>query len=326
MMTQHSVEIDPCLQDFEEHRPLLFSIAYRMLGTVTEAEDAVQETYVRFSSVRHDEIRSVRSFLTTIVTRICLDQLKSARATRETYVGPWLPEPLVSDPDWGPSAPADVVEDHESISMAFLVLLETLSPLERAVFLLREVFEYDYGEVARIVDRTEAACRQTFRRAKQHIVARRPRFESSREEQERLVRSFIRACEEGELSGLTQVLAEDVTLRTDGGGQRSAALNPIYGADRVARFLIAVIRKAVPLADQQARVVGVNGKAGIVVIHNGTVITALSFEAHAGRIREIDVVVNPDKLARLTRMYTNAPLLQRRPLAPVLAEDVVGEG
>lgn len=298
-MTQSSTEMDARLDAFEQHRPLLFSIAYRMLGSVSEAEDAVQETYMRFSTVPLDRVRTPRPFLTTVVTRYCLDQLKSARATRETYVGPWLPEPLVSDAESGGTTPADVVEDHESISMAFLVLLETLTPVERAVFLLREVFDYEYDEVARIVGRTEVACRQIFRRAKQHIVARRPRFDSTDEEHERLVRSFIRAAEDGEVGALTDLLAEDVTFWSDAGGKRPAALKPIRGADRVAQVMRAAVRKARILEEQEIRIVTINGKPGVITLRDGVVQAAVSFDAHLGRIHEIRLQLNPEKLSRI---------------------------
>src|SRR5215216_2375624 len=168
---------------FERHRPLLFSIAYRMLGSVVEAEDAVQEAFLRFSTAAPGDVASPKAYLSTIVTRLCLDQLKSARRTRETYIGPWLPEPLVTGAAGGARTPGDVVEDHESISMAFLVLLEQLTPVERAVFLLHEVFDYSYAEIARIVGRSEAACRQVLHRAKEHVRAHRPRFRSTRSEE-----------------------------------------------------------------------------------------------------------------------------------------------
>ncbi|MGD9891254.1 MAG: RNA polymerase sigma-70 factor, partial [Dehalococcoidia bacterium] len=289
---------------FEAYRPLLFSIAYRMLGSVSEAEDAVQETYVRFSAVALDRVRESRPFLTTVVTRICLDQLKSARVTREAYVGPWLPEPLVESLEATEPAPVDVAEDHESISMAFLVLLEALTPVERAVFLLREVFDYEYEEVGRIVGRSEPACRQIFRRAKQHIVSRRPRFDSTNEEHERLVRTFIRAAEDGEVDALTDLLAEDVIFWSDAGGKRPAALQPIRGADRVAKVMRAAIRKENLFEEQEVRIVTINGKPGILALRNGVVQAAVSFDAHQGRIHEIRLQLNPEKLNRLSRTFS----------------------
>lgn len=304
-MTAETTSLDQRALEFEAHRPLLFSIAYRMLGSVTEAEDAVQETFVRYSSVPADQVRAVRPFLTTVVTRICLDILKSARATRETYVGPWLPEPLVGESGPAGPSPIETAERHESISIAFLVLLETLSPVERAVFLLREVFDYGYDEIGRIVERGEPACRQIFRRAKQHIVARRPRFDCTDAEQERLVRSFIQASEEGDLGALNDVLAEDVTLWTDGGGRRAAALKPIHGPDRVARLVVSAVRKGAPLAEQQVQVAAVNGRPGAIIFVHGVLAAVVGFGADAGRIREIHVMLNPDKLARLAQTYNH---------------------
>jgi RNA polymerase sigma-70 factor (ECF subfamily) len=300
-MICNPTQTDERVDVFEAYRPLLFSIAYRMLGSVSEAEDAVQETYVRFSAVVLDRVREPRPFLTTVVTRICLDQLKSARVTREAYVGPWLPEPLVEGMETTEPAPADIAEDHESISMAFLVLLESLTPVERAVFLLREVFDYEYDEVGRIVGRSEPACRQIFRRAKQHIVSRRPRFDSTNEEHERLVRTFIRAAEDGEVDALTDLLAEDVVFWSDAGGKRPAALQPIRGADRVAKVMRAAIRKQHLFEEQEVRIVTINGKPGILALRNGVVEAAVSFDAHQGRIHEIRLQLNPEKLSRLSR-------------------------
>jgi RNA polymerase sigma-70 factor (ECF subfamily) len=285
---------------FEEYRALLFAIAYRMLGTVGEAEDAIQETYLRFQSVPMEEIRSPKAFLSTVVTRICLDQLKSARVSRETYIGPWLPEPIVAGVTEGVPNPADVLEERESISMAFLVLLETLTPVERAVFLLREVFDYDYSEIARIVNRSEPACRQVFHRAKEHLLARRPRFDSDPSEQERLVRGFLRACEGGDVEGLTAILSEDVVLWSDGGGRRPAALNPIRGADRVVRLLFSIIRRESYRDAHRAHVVDINGAPGIVVTAHDAAVMVLGFETDNGRIHGMHLIVNPDKLVRLT--------------------------
>ncbi|MGH2585058.1 MAG: RNA polymerase sigma-70 factor [Dehalococcoidia bacterium] len=284
---------------FQEHRALLFSIAYRMLGTVTEAEDAVQETYLRYSTAKVEEVRSPRAFLATVVTRICLDQLKSARARRETYVGPWLPEPLVSGANGGTRTPVDVVEDHESISMAFLVLLETLTPVERAVFLLHEVFDYGYDEVAGIVGRSEAACRQILHRAKGHVVARRPRFESTDEERERLVRSFLAAVEVGDVNGLMGLLAEDATLWSDGGGKRGAALKPIHGPDRIVRLFQGLLGDQRTPGTFEFALAEVNGRAGAILFLDGEIFAASCIEADRGKIQQVWVVVNPDKLARI---------------------------
>jgi RNA polymerase sigma-70 factor, ECF subfamily len=237
---------------FDRHRPLLFSIAYRMLGSVMDAEDVVQEAFLRWQRAPRAEVRSPKAYLSAVVTRLCIDQLRSARKRREEYVGPWLPEPLPTEPD---TAAID-----ESLSMAFLILLESLNPTERAVFLLREVF--DYEEISRLVGKSEANCRQIARRARDSIAARRPRFESSPEQEERLLGSFLEASLDGDMESLVSVLSEDVTLWSDGGGKTRAALNPIHGANRVSRFLFGILRQAPPgLVVRRARV---NGRPGII--------------------------------------------------------------
>jgi len=210
---------------FDRHRPLLFSIAYRMVGSVIDAEDVVQEAYLRWRrSPQEEEIRSPKSYLSAVVTRLCIDQLRSARARREEYVGPWLPEPL----------PTDAAVLDESLSMAFLVLLESLNPTERAIFLLREVFDYDYREISHLVDKSEENCRQIARRARQSVAARRPRFESTPEQEERLMGRFLEACFDGDMDGLLALLSEDVTLWSDGEGEdpRGAQPDPRCGQRR----------------------------------------------------------------------------------------------
>ena len=215
-------------EDFERHRSLLFSIAYRMLGSVTDAEDIVQETYLRWQEMPDTVVRSLKSYLSAVVTRLSIDRLRSARAHREEYVGPWLPEPLVLN---RVEEGADLIQLDESLSMAFLVLLESLNPVERAVFLLREVFDYEYEEISRIVGKSEANCRQITRRARQSVAARRPRFESSPEQEERLTQRFVDTCMSGDMEGLLELLSEDVTLWSDGGGKVAAASYPIHGPE-----------------------------------------------------------------------------------------------
>lgn len=281
-------------EPFEAFRPLLFSIAYRMLGSVAEAEDAVQDAYLRYRSTPPADIRSPKALLSTIVTRLCLDRLKSARARRETYIGPWLPEPVVTSPQ-EQDMPAAILGDRESVSLAFLVLLEKLTPVERAVFLLREVFDYEYPEIAAIVGRSEAACRQTFHRAKQHIVANRPRFSSTPAERERLTLAFLRAAEQGDLQGIVSLLHEDAVLWSDGGGKRPAALRPIVGRDRIERGLIGLFRQhreEVPSGE----IVQVNGQIGLRLHTSQGIWGIVTFETDAGRIRELRLVLNPDKL------------------------------
>ena len=282
---------------FEAYRPLLFSIAYRMLGSVTEAEDIVQETYLRYRAAPPGSIRSLKSFLTTIVTRLCLDELKSARARRESYFGPWLPEPLLSAEADARLAPGHRLEEYESISMAFLVLLESLTPIERAVFLLRQVFDYGYPEIAQIVGKREDTCRQIFRRAKQSIDERRPRFRSTPEDRQRLTVGFLRATQAGDLAGLTRLLAEDITLWADGGGKVAAATRPLHGRDAVARFILGLARKAPP--ETQFEVTQANGSPAIIVRLGGSPVAVLSLEVNGDQIRAIRSVVNPDKLRHL---------------------------
>jgi RNA polymerase sigma-70 factor (ECF subfamily) len=281
-------------EQFDAHRPLLFSIAYRMLGSVMDAEDVVQDAYLRWEKAAEAEIQSPKAYLSTIVTRLCLDHLRSARAQREEYVGPWLPEPLMSDP--APDV-ADTAALHETLSMAFLVLLESLTPVERAIFLLHDVFGYEFSEIAGIVDRSEANCRQLARRARGYVEARRPRFESSAAQQERLTQQFLRACSVGDLPGLVATLADDITLWADGGGKVQAARNPIHGADAVARFLLGVLRKAP--AGLDTRFARVNGQPGVVSYLDGRPFAVLLIDVAGERIQGLRFVVNPDKLRHL---------------------------
>ena len=229
---------------FTSARPLLFSIAYRMLGSVADAEDIVQDAYLRWQDASEVDVREPRAYLATIVTRLSINQLRSARSQRETYVGPWLPEPLVTDHAPDPSEPVELAE---SLSMAFLVMLERLSPLERAVLLLRDVFDFEYAEIGRIVDKSEANCRQLLVRAKKHLGAAETRFDVDRAQAERLMQRFTQAAGAGEIDGMVAVLAEDITLWADGGGKiKGAALRPIHGADAVARFVAGVLQRFVP--------------------------------------------------------------------------------
>src|SRR2546422_1033117 len=280
------------LEAFIALRPLLYSIAYRMLGSAMEAEDVVQESYLRWRGASDTDVRSHRAYLVTIVTRLSINQLRSARVQRETYVGPWLPEPVmtehVPDASWR-------VELAESLSMAFLVLLERLSPIERAVFLLHDVFEFEYAEIARIVDKSEATCRQILARAKKHLGGPRPRFEVAPEHAERMLERFSRAATTGDMDGLLAILAEDITLWSDGGGKVAAALKPIHGADQVARFILGARRKFVP-ADQVVRRGEVNGQPGVVAYVDGKPRAAMVFAILGNRLQTIYIIVNPDKL------------------------------
>jgi RNA polymerase sigma-70 factor (ECF subfamily) len=290
-----SIEMNaPDANDFENYRPLMFSIAYRMLGSATEAEDIVQEAYLRYQAVAPGAIRSPKAFLSTIVTRLCLNQLQSARVQRETYIGPWLPEPILTETDERAN-PKHQAEMHDSISFAFLVLLEELTPLERAVFLLREVFDYEYGEIAAILEKDAAACRQVFSRAKKHVAEGRPRFKIAPEAHRRLLGQFMQAAGAGDLQGLTALLSEDVMMWADGGGKaRGAAIHPLHGREAVAQFVLASTRLA-PVG-AQAEQAAVNGELAVILRVGGKAFFVLSIVADGDRVREIRVVGNPDKL------------------------------
>lgn len=278
------------MSPFEAHRSLLFAIAYRMLGSRSEAEDMVQEAFLRWQAAPREEVGSARAYLSTIVTRLCLDQLKSARAQRETYVGPWLPEPLRTD------QPVEPV-DPQSISLAFLVLLERLGPVERAVYLLHEVFDYSHAEVAEIVGKEEAACRQSFHRARAHIEAQRPRFAPSRADHERLLTGFLGAVQAGDLGALRGMLAKDVVTWSDGGGKRTAARNLVHGDDAVARLFVGIARKATPGGEFE--LAEINGWPALILRQNGQVTDVLGIETDGALIYSLHVMCNPDKLRGL---------------------------
>ena len=282
-------------EDFDRHRPLLFSVAYRMLGSVADAEDVLQEAYLRWQRVADSEVRAPGAYLSTVVTRLSIDHLRSAHTRREEYVGAWLPEPLLTEGKNASDAVAEAAILGESLSMAFLVLLESLTPTERAVFLLREVFDYDYGEVSHLVGKSEDNCRQISRRARQSVAARRPRFESSPEQEESLTQSFLEACLGGDMERLLALLSEDVTLYSDGGGKTRAALNPIHGPEKVARFLAGILGKVPP--GFVVRRALVNGHPGLVgYFGDGSPQSVVTLEIADGNIRAISLVVNPEKL------------------------------
>lgn len=283
------------LASFDQHRDLLFSIAYRMLGSVADAEDMVQEAFIRWHQSRDEEIRSPRAFLVAVVSRLCINQLQSARVQREQYVGEWLPEPIVTD---SVSDPFGSVRRSESLSFAFLILLERLTPAERAVYLLREVFEYEYAEIASILEQSEANCRQIFRRARQHVGVMQTRFAASQVEQSNLLQQFLGATRTGELDGLVDLLAKDVMLHSDGGGKAIAVPNQIKGATNVARGILGSLKKLVPKTLVR-RLLLVNGKPGLVNYLNGKAHSVLSIDVAQGRIRAIYILTNPDKLSHL---------------------------
>ena len=279
---------------FEQYRPALFAIAYRMLGIRADAEDMVQETFLRWRQASGVEIRDPRAFMITVITRLCINQLQSARVKREQYIGQWLPEPIVTDEATG----FEMSEVDESLSTAFLLMLERLTPIQRAVFLLREVFDYDYTDVGRILGQSEANCRQILRRAKHHVIEDRPRFEASRQQQQRLLEQFLEATSRGDLDGLVALLATDVVLYTDGGGKANAVPNPVRGATRVARFFLGAREKLLPKGVVR-RIIAINGQLGLVAYHGGRPIGVLTVDVSDGRLRNIYTVTNPDKLERL---------------------------
>jgi RNA polymerase sigma-70 factor, ECF subfamily len=285
------------MDEFEQYRPLMFSIAYRMLGSVTEAEDILQNAYLRYREMPAGSIASPKAFLSTVVTRLCLNYLQTAHVQRESYLGPWLPEPLLTEND--PASPTSQAERLESISMAFLVLLERLTPVERAVFLLREVFDYPYADIAEIVVKDEVSCRQILSRAKKFIAASHPRFTPSTEKHHQLLQQFLQAVEEGDLDGLTQLLASDVTLSTDGGGKvRGAATRILHGPETVARFMIAVTQRylQVPFT---LEVTEANGEPAILIRVDGHPFVLISVTIAGQHIADIRAIGNPDKLRHL---------------------------
>jgi RNA polymerase sigma-70 factor (ECF subfamily) len=272
---------------FETHRAHLFAIAYRMLGSAAEAEDVLQEAWLRRDATNATNIQSEKAWLSTVVTRLCLDKLKSARAQREEYVGPWLPERIRTEERVDP----------DSISMAFLVLLEQLTPVERAAYILREVFDYSHGEVAATLDVEEATCRKIYQRARDRIREGRPRFSPSRAEHERLLRTFAGAMMNGDLSALEQTLAKDATLWADSGGKvPAAARRPLHGAHEIALFFTGLLRKFPPGPDQTFEVVDVNGWPALVGRRTGAANLVLSIESDGEKIVAIRNVVNPEKL------------------------------
>jgi RNA polymerase sigma-70 factor, ECF subfamily len=282
---------------FDTHRRLLFTVAYDLLGSVADAEDVVQETWLRWSRVAQDEVREPRAYLVQIATRQALNRIRANQARRETYVGPWLPEPLLAEGD-----PADEIVDGaargEAVSLAMLVVLETLSPLERAVFVLREVFGMSHEEVAATLDRSPASVRQLAHRAREHVQARRPRCDADTDEQRRVTQEFLQACFTGDLDRLLGLLAPDVILTSDGGGKRQAALRPIVGSEKVGRFMVAVSQGGAEGAE--IRFESINGQIGIVARKDGEAHYVGLLGVTDGRISEILIIANPDKLAHLT--------------------------
>ncbi|HYF71685.1 MAG TPA: RNA polymerase sigma-70 factor [Nocardioides sp.] len=280
---------------FVEHRNLLFTVAYEMLGTAADAEDVLQETWLRWVEVDRAEVRDERAYLVRIATRLALNRMRTNARRRESYVGPWLPEPLLTTPDV-----AEDVELADSVSLAMLTLLETLGPTERAVFVLREVFDFGYDEIAAAVDKSPAAVRQIAHRARGHVAERRPRVEPTRVERERVMQTFLTAAATGDVQSLLDVLAPDVVLVTDGGGVKKAALRPILGRDKVLRFLAGVTAGIEAVAD----VVVVNGAPALRLVVDGELDTVASMVVEDGLVTGLYLVRNPAKLARLDAVVT----------------------
>lgn len=290
------------LATFDQYRGLLFSVAYRMLGSVADAEDMLQETFIRWQQASDEDIRSPRAYLVTIISRLCLNHLQSARVQREEYVGQWLPEPIVTGTG---TDPLELLRVDESLSMAFLVMLERLTPIERAVFLLREVFDYEYGEIATILNQSETNCRQILSRAKRHVTAMRPRFHTSQQKKTDLLERFLQAVTSGDLQALLAVLANDVVLHADGGGKGVGALNLIRGAHNVARGALGAFKKLHP-NNLTYRVAQINGEPGIISYLNGEPYSVLTLDARESSIEAIYVVTNPEKLAHLPAFRADA--------------------
>ena len=283
-------------QTFSEHRKLLFAIAYRLLGSAADAEDVVQDAWFKWSGADRGQVSDPKAYLARIVSNLAMDRLRSTRRQRETYVGPWLPEPILTETD-----AAEDVATAESVSLAMLVVLETLSPLERAVFVLKEVFDFSYAEIADAVDRSESAVRQAGHRARNHVQARRPRFEADREKKRAVTERFFAATTGGDINALMELLAPDVTLWTDGGGKVPAGdCDPIIGAEKVARWLAGAASRpyeGVEIGAMTAEVVEINGAPGFVFSGDGRVIATLTVDLDDdGRVVTIHNVANPDKL------------------------------
>lgn len=288
---------DDALARFQEHRTVLFGIAYRMLGSVADAEDILQDAWLSWSRVDPATVLEPRAYLARTVTNLSINRLRSATVQRESYVGPWLPEPLVTAPD-----DSEGVERAEAVSLAMLVVLESLSPLERAVFVLKEVFGFPYAEIAGILDRSEVSVRQVGSRARSHVQARRPRYEAPAAVRRRVTDEFLAACVGGDLNRMLELLAPDVTAWSDGGGRVRAALRPIFGADKVARWILGILAARIP--DMGVHRVDVNGQPGLLITSgadaDNVVVLELDGTGEGAGIVGIRLVRNPDKLHHVT--------------------------
>lgn len=286
--------------DVVHYQRLLFALAYRLVGTVSDAEDLVQETFWRWQRVQTEgqtPLSSPKSWLTTTLTHLCIDHLRSARVQREEYLGPWLPEPVLTT---GEDDPANHAVLADTLSLAFLTVLERLNPVERAIFLLHDLFGYTFAEIVPIVGKSEANCRQLGRRAREHVLAQRPRFAPDAAERERLTTQFLRTCQEGDLAGLITTLAEEITIWSDGGGQAPAARKPVRGAAKAAMFMLHLVELGASNA-YRYEVAQINGQPGILVFAGEQLYSAVVLDIADGAIREIDIQINPMKLWALQR-------------------------
>jgi RNA polymerase sigma-70 factor (TIGR02957 family) len=290
----------PDAETFEAHRDLMFAVAYRMLGTVADAEDAVQDAWLRWSAAPRRDVADPRAYLARVITNTSLNRLRSVRARREAYVGPWLPEPLLTQA--GPDS-AERAELTESVSLAMLVVLESLTPEERAVFVLREVFGFGYAEIGAALGRSDVSARQLAHRAREHVQARRPRFEVDTGQQREVTQRFLDAAVGGDLDRLLTVLAPDVTLVSDGGGQVKAALRPVTGAAKVARFIAAISARpyqGFEISEMNLELAEINGAPGALVMAGGRTIIAISWLVAGGQVTAIQIISSPDKLAAIS--------------------------
>ncbi|MBN2730852.1 MAG: RNA polymerase sigma-70 factor [Balneolaceae bacterium] len=281
---------------FEKHRSRLFRLAYSMLGRTAPAEDAVQEAFIRWQNQDINKIHSSGSYLSTIVSRICLDEIKSARNRREQYIGPDLPEPILSSND---ETPEEQMELTESLSMAMLVVLDQLTPIQRAVFIFREIFDYDYDTIANMVDKSPSHCRKIAQRARDQIRENRPQFDDNMVGQQERVQAFVEAVQEGDLSEIEQLLAKDAILYSDGGGKVTAARKPIYGASKIARFMVGIQKQSPPDAKWTIKFREINGEPGMVLWIGKKLFNVWSFHIEEHQIKNIYVVLNPDKLEHI---------------------------
>ena len=291
----HTIDGSNRVAEFERHRRLLFSIAYRMLGSVADAEDILQDAFIRWQRASKTEVKSPKAFLITVVSRLCISHLQSARARREEYVGEWLPEPLATGVE---NQPSRIVQVDESVSMALLLLLERLTPVERAVYLLQDIFDYTHAEIAKTLDLTEANCRQLLHRAREHVRLARPRFKASEKEHREVLERFQEAAASGNMDNLLALLSLDVVLHSDGGGKATAFPLPIYGPDKVANAVVKGLRILLSMKPVQ-RILQVNGEPGIVSYVKGRPQSVFTLQVNDGRIDAIFIVTNPKKLSHL---------------------------